>query len=341
LVFWRESKIFMIDFYEAIINSDLLALERLTPEDCVERYKDKFTLLHLAVQNGSPEAVELILKKNLVDVNCRSDGNQTPLHLAILQNRNRLVLMKMLLESGADPNLRDKARETPVHYLIDRKIAEEELREAVSLLLSHGAEIDARNKCKETPLFNACWNGKTDLFAALLLAGGASLDAMTFGSGLTLLHHQAEEGNVNRVGFLLHIDANPDVRDCNQDTPLHLAAKKNHDKVVRILLKYGAEVDPVNSSGFTPLYYAMLQEDTRIASLLLNKGADVNRPSGRRGNTQLHYHAMKGNLAKVEFLLKHGANPNVLNKKGKSPPFYAIEEGHEEIAEMLWNNRAV
>jgi ankyrin repeat protein len=118
-------------------------------------------------------------------------------------------------------------------------------------------------------------------------------------------------------------------------TALHLAIEQNHRDVVKALLDRSPEVDAQDSSGFTPLHFAVSKGYFDIATMLLSHGADINRPSGKRGSTLLHHHTQKDNIDAVEFLLDHKANPNILNKKMKTPMYYAIKNSNPEIISLL------
>lgn len=69
--------------------------------------------------------------------------NITPLHRAT--DRPRLV--KAMLEHGADPNARDSAGHTPLHWAVQSAAAE-----TVRLLVAAGADVNAKDNDGETPL---------------------------------------------------------------------------------------------------------------------------------------------------------------------------------------------
>ncbi|HZI88528.1 MAG TPA: ankyrin repeat domain-containing protein, partial [Pyrinomonadaceae bacterium] len=75
-----------------------------------------------------------------------------------------------------------------------------------------------------------------------------------------------------------------------------------------------------------------------VAKLLLAKGADINAiPLGfdYSGNA-LHYAALRGHTAMVEFLLQNGADPNIADSKvHSSPAGWAAYGGHEDLEEFL------
>lgn len=59
----------------------------------------------------------------------------------------------------------------------------------------------------------------------------------------------------------------------------------------------------------TILLFSLLLDHTRIASMLIDRGADVNATL-RNGRSAVHLAAANGDLAVLDALLRHGANPN-------------------------------
>ena len=106
------------------------------------------TALSEAAGSSSPEMVALLLEGG-ADVNPGFD-TQPPLCLAVANGR-KVSIVRMLLEHGADPNLRDAKGYTPLHYAV--RI---EMRKAVvvvvDLLLLHGADLFALDPTGRTPL---------------------------------------------------------------------------------------------------------------------------------------------------------------------------------------------
>ena len=69
------------------------------------------------------------------------------------------------------------------------------------------------------------------------------------------------------------------------------------------------------------------------ARLFLFLGSDVNYATG--GGTALHFAAMRGDTALMEFLLRHGANPNFAAKWSVTPLYYARTYNHPDAERIL------
>jgi len=90
--------------------------------------KNGLTALHHAVRFRSPAAVEVLLSHG-ADVNqaCRRSGS-TPLHRAVTQtgapgtagkSAEAREIVRLLLDAGADPSVKNKAGRTPTDYIGD------------------------------------------------------------------------------------------------------------------------------------------------------------------------------------------------------------------------------
>ena len=103
--------------------------------DVYARDGDGDTALHCAALGGHPDNVRILLKLNL-EVNSQNNEGSTPLHLASECHREGSTeVFRLLLEYGADVQLRNHTRQTATEVARDY-----EQDEIVQLLSQHGAE---------------------------------------------------------------------------------------------------------------------------------------------------------------------------------------------------------
>jgi uncharacterized protein len=93
--------------------------------------KNGVTALHHAVRFRSPAAVKTLIEHGAnVNQACRRNGS-TPLHRAVTQTGApgtagragaAKEIIKLLLEAGADPSLKNKSGKKPIDYVKDKEI---------------------------------------------------------------------------------------------------------------------------------------------------------------------------------------------------------------------------
>jgi ankyrin repeat protein len=121
---------------------------------------------------------------------------------------------------------------------------------------------------------------------------------------------------------------------------LGFSAFFGHVELLSDLLARGADVHASsrNAMKVQPLHSAGAQSDpnkaTELARRLLAAGANPNaRQEG--GYVPLHEGALNGNLALVELLLTHGADPTLANDQGVTALELARGKGHAAVVSRL------
>ena len=106
------------------------------------------TALHLACLNQYSNVVKILLHFD-ASPDAQEEtfaGLQAPLHVAVA--KNNYAICKLLLESGANPNLRDGLGRTPLHLAAAGGFAD-----LVDLLKNFGADQHARDKNGHNPSY--------------------------------------------------------------------------------------------------------------------------------------------------------------------------------------------
>ena len=120
-----------------------------------------------------------------------------------LENDNE-KLVKLLLESKAEPNLPNKDPVTPIHFAVQRHNAH-----VLTLLQKAGAEVNTQDNDGNTPLHKASLAQVLDSISWLAQAG-ANLNVINK-AGLTPLHIAVLERRICSYALLLHYGARLDV----------------------------------------------------------------------------------------------------------------------------------
>jgi hypothetical protein len=146
-----------------------------------------------------------------------------------VQNKNN-NLIHLLLEAGANPNLRNHYGETAI--MLSSYHGEIGMTKQ---FYSKGAEINHKGW---NPLIYAATKGHTDIIE-MLLSIGAKIDS-TSDNGTTALMMAARGDHLDAVKLLLKKGANPNIRNESGGTALSFALSQEHFQVAKLLQVSGA-----------------------------------------------------------------------------------------------------
>ena len=252
----------------------------------------KINPLHWAVAHCNQSMVRLLLGKS-VDINCRDMRGRTPLFRIVEKRANSIYrqrgagvdrqrsansiarqrsansIARLLLDKGADVNIRDRFGTHVMHLLVLK-----EGRDMLSVLLDGGADINSVDLYGRTPLHGAVLYGDV-VMASFLVERGSDINRSDRITG-TPLHMAIGKNNPGMACFLLQNGADINYRNADGKSPLHWAVERGLHNIVRILLEHNADVSRRTHRGVTALHAAVESRNERVISLLLQKKADVN-----------------------------------------------------------------
>ena len=137
-----------------------------------------------------------------------------------------------------------------------------------------------------------------------------------------------------------HIESGYDIniRCMNGETLLMVAASHCKTSIIELLLESGADVNLRDDQGFTALMISVIHCDLASVSVLVQHGADLNGQDGLSGGiTPLMIAACLGRADVVNVLIQHGADTSLVNDRGESALFNAMQESHHELVSLLRN----
>ena len=173
-------------------------------------------LRRLAEDSVDPAGIRQTLEAG-ADINARNRNGDGVLHWLARNERRNAALVSMLVDHGADVDLRDAKGNTP---LILAAFNGREL--AVQMLLAHGADLKAGNPAGETALHWAACN-RREVIQALVRAG-AAVDARD-ASGRTPLHWAMISQQFGNAAALMEAGADVNTIDGFGRTPLYWAVR--------------------------------------------------------------------------------------------------------------------
>jgi len=186
------------------------------------------TAAHFAAGQGHTECLQSIIKEDPEQVDSKTKFGATPLILAAKGGHRECT--EVLLDSGADPNIRYRGNQNSLLFA-----AGNGHYECIEALIEHQVDLDQPNSQRVTPLMRA-----------------------------------VQQGHNTCVALLTEKGANIDLQDAIGRTAIHFAVEHNNLKGLKLLLQSGASVEFKTKGGSKPLDYAERFRNTRCAEMLEN-----------------------------------------------------------------------
>jgi ankyrin repeat protein len=171
------------------------------------------SLLMCAMYGEQTELMKFLISKG-TDLNLQDGEGITVLLHATIQSKNldgaarqgKVEIVRILLDKGADANIRAYSRLTPLNWAANRLDME-----VFKMLIARGADVNAK--------------------------GGFRMGD----EGWTALHQVCRTGNKAKAEILIAHGADVNVKSGNGETPMSLAKKSGKKQLVELLLKHGAK----------------------------------------------------------------------------------------------------
>jgi len=281
-----------------------------------------------ALRNGDRRLFQKLLTADPQVANRGGVDGSTPLMYAALYGDATAV--RLLLESGANPNIRNDAGATALMWAVEDP-------EKTRLLFEKGADANARSDDGRTPLMIAAGQYGAAPVVKLLLDHGANPSVKFLAGGSSGVSPLAEAaGAGDEAAMRLLIEHGASVKDAGLQG-LYLALHSNcaacrdlmiqsadrnflNDAMllnsppggealdVKALLDRGADVNATDPDGHTILMLAASSDVLPIDGIraLLERGADIHARTPQ-GETALDFAKLRGSTPVVDLLTKAGA----------------------------------
>lgn len=284
--------------------------------------------LFIAVWLRQLEFAARLLRQG-ADSNVTDSKKRTPLHIACIKGSSPMT--RLLLHFKANPNVWDEQHEvTPMHYA-----AIVGSSECINLLIRNGAQVNAGIEKSKTPLLYAIQQNAIKCVNILLqFKANPNMSQNNIESPL---HIAAEMGYIECLKALLTHGANVNCMAGNKrNSPLHLASEDDFHECVKLLLEHGANVNMRNADQQTPLHIACLSQSIETVELLIKYKADVNLVY-KDGRTALHASIVKetSSWECTRLLLDSGVDVNKADHFGYTPLHLAALNEFSTCALML------
>ena len=227
------------------------------------------------------------------ELDCVDEKGNPLFCVAIREKENEIA--KYLLENGANFKAKDKKGDNALIVAVRASN-----QEAVEMLLGK-ISVEKTDDKGWTPLMIASSKGDLEIVKCLVEKGYASVDSLGF----------TEELN----------------------SALFFATENEHHEVMKYLIENEADVNLDNKEDETPLMKSVVKNDFEGVKILVENGADVNAKDGV--SSVLVKGVRSGNIEMVEYLIEKGARVNDKVWGDFTPLMYAYKEGDEWMIKML------
>ncbi|XP_075069745.1 transient receptor potential cation channel subfamily A member 1 isoform X2 [Mixophyes fleayi] len=290
----------------------------LTAKDEIEG-----TPLHYASKHGNLELMLMIINEasdEVLDVlDCKG---RTPLHYAVMKNQTDSV--KVLLSRGADPNILNYYRMSPLHLAIQLHY-----NSVVEVLVNHSTtNVNLEGELGNTPIMQACSRDNSEALIMLFNHGGKLCKRNKI--GCFPIHMTAFAGSLRCMDLVLKkgeeygfsIEDHINFTDNEKSSPLHVAVQNGRLEIVKACIGYGAKIDLKQNDNATALHFAATQGATEIVKFMVSSYTGektiVDLPDGNN-ETPLHKSSLFDHVDLAEYLISMGANIDSVDKELRTP----------------------
>lgn len=319
----HSNTVFADTLIDAARKADINRIKLLLNGDAnVNSKRNGMTALHWAVvvqddhvgQNRAADRLSIvnILIENGADVNAQDDDGDVP-----LMSVYTLDIAATLIKNGVNLNTRNKRGRTPLMEVLEsaaRTSKGYDYLSIVELLLSSGAKVNISDNDKNTALMEAVSIPDAFNFVKILLENGATIDAKNkYGETALML-----SSSLPVIKLLINHGANVNQKDRRGKTVFnHLARRADYSlsdnkkkEYFEALYKLGINVS---------IHDAAIYNIEEIVSDYIAKGGNVDALDKSEKRTALHHATQYANVGIARALLDAGADPNIEDKWGITP----------------------
>ncbi|KAJ4266058.1 hypothetical protein NW762_004031 [Fusarium torreyae] len=290
------------------------------------------TALHMAERAGYANTIKILLendpKPDLEAVMGENAANPpevgyTPLQLAC--ENSSFECIKLLLEAGASPEVKNKHNE-----------------DLVDILLRSNAESDDREKALKL-LFSAPYSLPVNPSA--LTEAGSSLDVRNK-EGYTPLAVAVSKGNKDAAKCLIEQGAKVNIFDPKYGSILHLATSNGDLDLVKLLLESGADPEMVDLEYGESLVYTAIgiQDSTKLYKMMRHlveeAKVSVDKLGGKLGYPIIRAAHMTrtspdAGVRMLKFLIRHKARLSVTDDQGRRAAHFICASTSQDAIKAL------
>lgn len=151
------------------------------------------------------------------------------------------------------------------------------------------------------------------------------------------LHYAIKKNNLNTIKLLIKYNSNVNFKDKYGYNSLHIAVRSKSFDICNEIIKYINNIDDITTSGETALHISINFQYNDLTKLLINKKANINKVDNNNKFSPLHYAITWNNYEIIIELLKNNADVNLQDIYGNTALIYTIKEDYLNIFNILKN----
>jgi len=313
---------------DAIEGGDLESVKQLIGNEY--SFNDKyynFSLLRNAVLKDRLDILQLLIEKG-AEINKLDASGIAPLHLACYMGNVEIV--EFLLHKGANPNLHTNDNKDCFLSLL--KLPDEKAAKITEIIIKSGFNVNKlRSDTGYIPIMDAVLEKKNKLKGVLLkYTDLVKNDELKLPLAIFATFHD----DVELLQSCLERGETVNVRSKKGIPILHFAAGLKARRTLKLIIKKGADLNIMDKRGNAVLHQDMVTNNIEIVDLLIKAGASINTQN-KYGATPLIEAVKNGKIDVVEILLKNNADINIKDNSGKTASDYALDKGYKDIYNLL------
>ena len=279
------------------------------------------------IRRGLFDNVYNCIEKEKVDVNQRDDDTGNP-PLVVAVEENQIEIVKLLLNRGADVNVKDWTSKNTALDISEQK----GFKPISELLQQRGGKYSSGSS------FHLAAKNGDIVSIEEMLSKKQDINEVDAGKGWTALHYAVNYGQKHLVEYLIVKGADINKKDfLGKNNPIDVLSGVSRGEIVKLLNKSGAK-----SAGGTNIHFCAETGDFEGVQSFFDKDGKINGRDEKNGWMPLHYAVNANDVDMVEFLIHLGANVNGADFKGEIAPLdISFKTGNVEMQSYLQSKGAV
>ncbi|OHT00554.1 hypothetical protein TRFO_07871 [Tritrichomonas foetus] len=310
--------------------------------DVDARTQKNQSALHFACERSLPESVQILLSSSKIDITCKiMNTDMGPLHIACQKGNYEIVkmLMDVIIKEGlqTEVNSLSQGNMTPLHLACIQGNSD-----IVKCLCQvECIDLNMKNFENFTPIQLACINHHTECVKILLEQKGIDLNCSVkfdFSSEKKKMASIEEESSKNRNNSLVKLSL---TNRSNSDFSIHNNKSPEAISLIETRLNSVSTVHLIQEEDELTItfYEAMINNFEIFKMLVENDSLDINKQQPGSGISVLHLCCQQGQTEFVKLLLERkDLDINLMAAQSMTALHFAARAGHADIVKLLISN---